>query len=437
MTREPIDISGSQEIDLLQKAIDGSQEWLWEIDTNWRYTMPSSKRAELLGVPQADLIGRSMLDQMSLNDAQRIEVIFEKIAADSRPFVGLVCRYTRVDGSILILETTGAPLFADDGQVSGYCGIDRDITPTGLLSLDGRLAQLETIYATLPIALCVVGRDGRLLAVNDVHSVLAGRPISSLIGVRVADLNAEGGRNIERDFRVFDAGGSIPDHELAVRGKTYLVSVAPLRNAIGHVEAISVAHTDITERKRLEAELAIANERLSRLAQEDHLTGLYNRRHFDDVLRMEIESLQGLDDPLSAIMIDIDHFKLYNDYYGHPAGDDCLRLVADCVSAALNETSAILCRYGGEEFVAILPRADERLALATAESIRQAVTARAYTHAKSPFGRVTVSVGVATLPSQVRESVGSDCGRILITAADQALYTAKADGRNRIGTARV
>jgi diguanylate cyclase (GGDEF)-like protein len=303
-------------------------------------------------------------------------------------------------------------------------------TVPGLRTFDDRLLQLETIYDTLPIALYVISRDGRVIFANAAYGALVNRPVRDLIGVPLSEISESEARHAALDFLTFDGGDTMPERELLLQGRTYLVSVASLRGVAGRVEAISVAHTEITYRKTLEAKLAVANRRLADLAVKDHLTGLFNRRHFDEELHSALGRALRSRSPLSMLMIDVDHFKLYNDTYGHPDGDECLRAVASCLAATL-DGSAILCRFGGEEFGAILMDADQFTAADVGERMRFAVAAAGREHRGSPIGRVTVSVGVATehpRSAQVQVNLRDR----LLAAADGALYRAKATGRNRV-----
>ncbi len=174
--------------------------------------------------------------------------------------------------------------------------------------------------------------------------------------------------------------------------------------------------------------LADANERLQGLSYLDGLTGIANRRRFDEVLDAEWRRARRAGLPLSLLMIDIDHFKAYNDTYGHHAGDDCLRRVAHALSAALVRAGDFLGRYGGEEFVAILPGAEADQALRTAEDLRTRVVGLGIEHASSSAGStVSISVGAACVRPGEGESAAS-----LQAAADKALYRAKREGRNRV-----
>ena len=172
--------------------------------------------------------------------------------------------------------------------------------------------------------------------------------------------------------------------------------------------------------------LAEANEELARLSHQDGLTGLSNRRCFDDALRRESRDATFGDAPLSLLMIDVDHFKSFNDTRGHQAGDECLRAVAALLGRERAAPGEVAARYGGEEFAMILPGHDPAAAGARAERLRAAIEALRLPHAGSATAPwITVSVGVAT-----RGADGDDVS--LIAAADAALYRAKRAGRNRV-----
>lgn len=174
----------------------------------------------------------------------------------------------------------------------------------------------------------------------------------------------------------------------------------------------------VSERTR---ELATANARLAQLAVTDGLTGLYNHRHFHERLSLEVERSGRNGLPLALFMIDVDHFKRYNDEHGHPAGDEVLRQVARLLSDG-RRVNDFCARYGGEEFAVVLVDTPKLTAFQVAEKLRQRVAE----HVFEAGGRLAVSVGVAAFPDDASDS------EALVRAADAALYRAKAGGRNTV-----
>lgn len=185
---------------------------------------------------------------------------------------------------------------------------------------------------------------------------------------------------------------------------------------------------DLEEQVQLRThELAEANRELAQLASLDPLTGVGNRRSFEQQLAQRWADSRRRQEPLALVMVDVDHFKLYNDSFGHPAGDGCLRSVVEVLQAGMRRPEDGVFRYGGEEFVLLLANTDAGGALHCAEMRRQTMEARALSH---PHGVVTVSMGVAcTVPAP--DSTDS-AGQELLQAADVALYAAKQQGRNRV-----
>lgn len=177
-------------------------------------------------------------------------------------------------------------------------------------------------------------------------------------------------------------------------------------------------------------ELGTAHQRLQKLSRVDVLTGLYNRMHFQEQLQQVWQRAEHDHDDVSIVMVDVDHFKKYNDRYGHPAGDRCLARVGEALVASVRRPADVVARFGGEEFIVLLPQTGAPMARQVAERIRRAVESQALVHEGSDTaGVVTVSVGVATLQAGGRAGATE-----LISAADAALYRAKAQGRNQVAT---
>ncbi|MDD2760995.1 MAG: diguanylate cyclase, partial [Methylomonas sp.] len=185
---------------------------------------------------------------------------------------------------------------------------------------------------------------------------------------------------------------------------------------------------EIRERRAAETALQKANAELENLVMLDGLTQIANRRRFDACLEVECQRLLRDKTPMALILCDIDYFKAYNDCYGHQAGDDCLKKVAQAIAAALRRPTDMAARYGGEEFAVIMPHSDEQGAMQVAGLVRQAVNDLKIPHQDSQVAQfVTVSIGFATAMPFHRCTPVS-----LLKAADQALYLAKTSGRNGI-----
>ena len=185
----------------------------------------------------------------------------------------------------------------------------------------------------------------------------------------------------------------------------------------------------VKARVRTQLNLKRKTDMLEALALLDGLTNIPNRRRFDEVLEREWRRIRrGGDQPMSLIMGDIDAFKNYNDTYGHSAGDDCLVKVARSITSSLTRPTDIVARYGGEEFAIILPDTDSRGATVVAERIQAGISTLALPHVNSPVAdHVTLSLGVATTIPIPGLRPGD-----LVTTADQRLYAAKKEGRNRV-----
>ncbi|MBI3574326.1 MAG: sensor domain-containing diguanylate cyclase [Gammaproteobacteria bacterium] len=171
--------------------------------------------------------------------------------------------------------------------------------------------------------------------------------------------------------------------------------------------------------------LQVQQQRLQELSQRDGLTGLYNRREFDRRLGDELQRARRYDRSFAILMLDIDHFKLVNDHYGHQAGDEVLQTVADLILLNVRPVDSV-CRYGGEELAVILPETGEDGAAMVAERIRDTVAGAGIASPAGDTIHVTISIGVAGFPQAAAGAVE------LVGAADAALYAAKRDGRNRV-----
>ncbi len=187
---------------------------------------------------------------------------------------------------------------------------------------------------------------------------------------------------------------------------------------------------DITKRKQAEEQLVAANDRLKSLSETDVLTGVANRRRFDEMFARELRRCQRSGSDLALLFIDIDRFKAFNDSLGHAAGDDCIRQVAMAIEASFGRPGDLVARYGGEEFAVLLPDTSVDQAARAAETVRRVVADLAIPHHGSDYRCVTVSVGLSGGRCDARTTTTT-----LLAAADDALYAAKEQGRNRVSIA--
>ncbi|GGC66296.1 GGDEF domain-containing protein [Undibacterium terreum] len=201
-----------------------------------------------------------------------------------------------------------------------------------------------------------------------------------------------------------------------------------VRNEQGEVDSLIGFMFDISERKKGEEKLVALQKELEALSFKDSLTGVANRRKFESVLDTEWASARRNGQPLSLIVVDVDFFKQYNDYYGHIRGDECLKQIAQALGLSVTRSRDLVARFGGEEFVLVLPETDAEAVLHVAERCKRKLENLQIPHEASSIGRfVTASMGVGTIrPSPEMES------KHFVEAVDKLLYKAKQNGRNRI-----
>lgn len=413
--------------------LDACQEWVWQVDEAGIFTFSSSASSDVVGLRPEQLIGCTYVSLLPVREAVSFGTFFRNALAEGRSIHRHVHRISRKDGKVGLLDMSGTTLRAADGRVIGYCGVSRLISDD--IQADAVFRESDNYYDVVPVALCLADRNARFVHVNHAFARLLNMSPDEVQGRMIADFMPEGAANFGRDIEAFDLGNGVPDHEFIWRGRSYQVSVRAVRDADGQTIGGAVSLTDISIYKRAERVLAAANERLQATAERDFLTGLLNRRQFEEIYRIEVSAARREQAPVSLMIIDVDQFKLFNDYYGHPAGDECLRQVAHALSTALSRPRDVVCRYGGEEFVAILPSTDPAGALVVAERVRKAVWDLARPHVRSTWGHISVSIGVSSLMSIDPTVDMASRRRMLLEAADTALYEAKRRGRNTVWAA--
>lgn len=352
-------------------------------------------------------------------------------------------RYTIGRSWLGVVSTAGTALLILTGTIiaSILQGMIESEHAVSEAARDAEL-QFRTLAEAIPQIVWTAGPDGLTTYINRRWYEMTGTAVEgSLGGGWMKALHPDDrdvcrekwkesmrtGQPFEIEYRLHDAKG---------RFRWYLDRAMPLRDASGAIIKWFGTCTDIDDQmhtqellqeqiKQHTTALFEANERLQHESIHDPLTGLYNRRYLEDTLQREVRRAVRAEHGLSVIMVDLDHFKKFNDTFGHDAGDEVLRETAALLAKSVRAED-IVCRYGGEEFIIILPMADFRIALSRAERIREKVRELNVCHHGLPLGTISISGGVAALPQHGVQP------RELIEAADAALYQAKREGRDRI-----
>ena len=337
-------------------------------------------------------------------------------------------------GASVMLLDGGGTLIAGSADQQAFIGkqfADYALTRQMLASDDGTMTApgydgVRRIFAYVRVpwthARLAVGLDESAVHSGIDHEIDVAYLQLGLIGIFVLLLAWFGGEHlVVRPIRALVSTAARfgrGDLHVSASQECWVAEFAPLAAALDDMAAKLAAR---------EEELQIANQHLEELASLDGLSGLANRRGFDRQLEREWRAAIERRAPIALMMVDIDHFKLFNDRYGHVAGDTCLRAVGETLSLVTLENAVLVARYGGEEFALLMPGLDIEQATALADEARKAVEDLLINHSQSPCGHVTVSIGVESMMPNKFQTAAD-----LVEAADNALYDAKRRGRNNV-----
>lgn len=301
--------------------------------------------------------------------------------------------------------------------------------------------ELRQAFLSLPVSVCLLDRQARYIAANRKYAELCDAAPEGFFGKSMLNFcPAHIVEKARQDFELFDTGQVIPDREIVFAGRNLLVAVNPIaRDGDTGVSAIAVALTDISSQKKLETALAVANDSLFTaykeiriFAETDALTRLVNRHGLERFFEREIRRCRREQHPIAIAIVDVDCFKPYNDRHGHVAGDEILKAIAGAIQSAIRRPGDCAARYGGDEFVVVLPNTTLAGAEHVGRTIQRAVVDLTIQNADGPFSRLTVSIGIAGLtviPRDISPTAIRDC---LMRSADKALYAGKDAGRNGV-----
>lgn len=347
----------------------------------------------------------------------------------------VILRNYHKNGEFYYHEVFISPIRNKKGIVTHFVGIQNDITDRK--KIEEALIRSEQKFASAfraspdPITIATL-REGRYIEVNQSFCNLTEYNKAEIINHTPLELNlwVDYSRRLEL-VQQLEASQSVYDFELQLRSKSGEIKTLLVSAEILELESENCLLTiakDITERQKIQQALEEANIELYRLANLDGLTQVANRRRLDETLQREWQRCYREKQPLSLIICDVDEFKRYNDYYEHLQGDDCLIQVAQTINKTVQRATDLVARFGGEEFVVILPNTDEIGAIQVANNIQSNISELKIPHANSTVSsQVTISMGIASLTPQDHLDP-----TLLLKRADNALFEAKKQGRNRI-----
>ena len=359
------------------------------------------------------------LERVHPDDRKSVDERNRRAFADHQPFEDIK-RCTRPDGSEFLMRTKGEVITNEAGEPVRMLGVCEDVTAEK--EAERALAELAAIVQSSDDAIVATTPEGVITSWNPGATSLYGYEATEAVGANMrmlvpADHVADEEETLARLMR-----GEIVEHYETVRRRKdgslldVSIGISPVRRADGSLLAISTIGRDVTERKRFEAQL-------TQLANNDPMTGLVNRRRFEEELRARVSNARRYGEGGAILLLDLDNFKYVNDGFGHSAGDAMLRSIASLLTYRLRDTD-MLARLGGDEFAVLLPHADQKTAEAIAADLLAALRDHSVPIAGRPI-RLTASIGIACFDA------GTSGGEELLADADRAMYAAKDAGRDR------
>jgi len=421
----------------LETTLDHVGAYVYTKDLDGRYTYANKMVCDLFGCPLEQVIGArdeeffdlSISNELRIND-RRVLDHGEQIKSEETDIT--------LTGDTYVFWTVKHPLHGPDGSIIGMCGVSTDITERKKIeqAVHESEERHRIMFMDSPDAYLII-RDGVFVDCNRASEAMLRGDRTQIIGRAPASLSPEfqpdGRRSVQAEKdKIQEAlrsgSNSFEWVHRRLDGTDFFVEVTIASMLLEGKQTLFISWRDITGRKQAEKALEESRRALEAISITDGLTGIANRRRFDEVLNQEYARHARSRAELSLILLDIDHFKAFNDTYGHVAGDDCLRQIGRVLIDCTTRAADLAARYGGEEFACILPETDRIGAVVIAERIRLAIQALGIPHKASDSADcVTASLGVITVHCKIEGSVIE-----ILSQADELLYRAKSRGRNRV-----
>ena len=424
-------------IDNVINILDSLGAQVYCKDINYNYTYANKKVGELFGQDHKSLIGTSDDDNFDQGSVRKIREEIDTIAEGKVKKIGKEETFfiKNINESKTFLSVK-KPLYGKHKKIIGMFGISTDIS-----QYKETEKKLNTILDNVPVYIYIKDLDQRFTYVNKMAQKLFDRPIEEIIGKSARDLIGES-KSKEYDYldyQLLKTQKTVEGIEkLSLDNKTfhYWTVKAPLFDDEGNLTSLIGMSTDITEKIELEKGYKEANkalkdkiEEITKLqetlweqATQDPLTQLFNRRYFNENSNKEIQKAERSKKPLALLLLDADYFKDVNDRFGHDIGDQVLIKLSKIMIGECRRTD-IVCRYGGEEFVILMPETNTNIAFDRAEKIRLRYQKEVSEFLKTPS---TISIGIAMWDKSL-ETLEE-----FTKTADQAMYQAKENGRNQV-----
>ncbi|SER83892.1 GGDEF domain-containing protein [Salipaludibacillus aurantiacus] len=426
---------------LFEKAFHFSSIGMALVSTEGQFMEANSELCNMFGYSEDEMTHKTFQELTHPDDLRESVRTLQQLISGKKNSARLEKKYICKNGAVIWVLLNVSAVHNDKGETYYFISQFQNISEQKfyekrLMESEERLTQ---ILQTVPSGVTIADVQGRIIFANEMaeeiltlnESEVTKRQFDSALW-KIKTIDGHAIKSEDLPFSLVMASKKrVRDYILTIQTnnnqrKILSVNAAPLFDHKGEPEQVVFSIIDITHKKNTECKLTKANQLLKKLSESDGLTGLPNRRYFDEQLQTAWTECEEAGLPLSLVMFDLDNFKKYNDYYGHQEGDDCLKVITAAINKRLEHETLTLARYGGEEFSIILPGYSEKEALRVADIVHKTVLDLKLPHAQSTVSSfITVSLGVSAV---FPDPAGNP--EELVREADRALYSAKEEGRS-------